>query len=66
MREEFEDAWACVILLEKREPRLPPFEEVREQVSSRYAPIAQRIVFDRLVKQLFAEAGVTLNPAAVE
>lgn len=63
---EFEDAWACVILLEKRESRLPPFEEVREQVSSRYAPIAQRIVFDRLVKQLFVEAGVTLNPAAVE
>lgn len=63
---ELEDAWACVVLLEKREPRLPPFEEVREQVASRYAPIAQRAVFDRIVKQLFVEAGVSVNPAAVE
>ena len=63
---ELDDAWACVVLIERREARLPPFEEVRQQVASRYAPLAQRAVFDSVVKKLFTDADVHQNPGAVE
>lgn len=63
---ELDDAFAFVVLVERREARLPPFEEVRETVASRYTPIAQRQVFDRLVKRLFSESGVRLDTAVLE
>lgn len=63
---DLEDAWACVVALEIRPPNNPPFEEVREQVASRMKPPQQRRVFDRVVKQLFQESGVRINPSAIE
>lgn len=63
---ELADAWACVVALEVRPARIPAFEEVREQVASRLRPTSQRRVFDRLVKRLVDQAGVRINPSALE
>lgn len=63
---ELGDAWTCVVALEIRPARIPAFEEVREQVASRLRPTSQRRVFDRLVKRLIDQAGVRINPTALE
>jgi parvulin-like peptidyl-prolyl isomerase len=63
---ELPDAFAIAVLVERREARLPPFEEVKEAVASHYAPVAQRQAFDRLVKRLMESSSVKVNAAALQ
>ena len=48
-------------LLEKRERRVPPFEEVRSVVEGRLSPIRKRKVFDELLAKLRASAQVRVE-----
>jgi peptidyl-prolyl cis-trans isomerase C len=56
-----EGGMSVLVLLERRAPRVPPFEEVREAVLGQMAPAQQRRVFDRLLARLRAEAGVRME-----
>ncbi len=56
-----EQGWSVVILLERREARIPQFEEIKARVSGRIAPHRQRQAFDSLVASLRARAQVKIQ-----
>jgi len=49
---------AAVVLLERQEPRTPPFEEVKAAVAAKMEPSRQRQQFEALLARLRAGAGV--------
>lgn len=57
---------SILIATERVEERVPPFEELRETLSSRVLAGRQRRAFDELVKRLRVQANVQLNPAALQ
>jgi peptidyl-prolyl cis-trans isomerase C len=56
---------AFLVMTGLEEAREPDFEEVRQVVTGRYAPVRQRRVFDALVKRLKADTQAQVNAAAV-
>ncbi|MBN1207881.1 MAG: peptidyl-prolyl cis-trans isomerase [Myxococcaceae bacterium] len=52
---------SALVLLERQPPRVRPFEEVRQEVLGRMAPMAQRKVFDGVLARLRAELGTSLE-----
>jgi parvulin-like peptidyl-prolyl isomerase len=61
---ECPEGMAVLQLLEKRERRVPPFEEVRGAVEGRLSPIRKRKVFDDLLARLRAGAQVRIEIGA--
>jgi len=61
---ETPSGFAVLIATQREEPRDATFEEVRQAIVTRYAPVQQRKVFDELVQQLKTQAQVQVNPAA--
>ncbi len=61
---ESSEGFAVLRLIERREARLPPFEEVRAEVEGRLAPTRQRKVFDELRRRLRAQGDVKFETAA--
>lgn len=58
------DGFAVFQLLERRESRMPSFEEVRGEVEGRVAPSRQRKVFDALRAKLRGEADIQIEVAS--
>lgn len=54
---------AVLQLIERRDGRTPPFEEVRGEVANRMAPERKRKTFDALVRRLRSEADVKIEVA---
>lgn len=61
---ECSEGVAVLQLLEKRERRAPPFEEVRSAVEGRLSPVRKRKVFDDLLARLRASAQVQIEVGA--
>ncbi len=61
---ECSEGFAVLKLLERREARVPPFEEVRAQVEGRLAPQRKRKSFDELVARLRKSGDVQVGVAA--
>ncbi|MBU8896456.1 peptidylprolyl isomerase [Corallococcus sp. M34] len=58
---ETAEGFAVLQLIERREGRIPPFEEVRGEVEGRLAPVRQRKVFDSLRARLRDAADVHIE-----
>ncbi len=58
-----EDGFAVLRLVERREARVPPFEEVRGEVANRLEPLRKRKAFDALVESLRSGGKVELQVA---
>lgn len=58
---ETAEGFVVLQLIERREPRVPPFEEVRTEVEGRLAPVRQRRVFDGLRARLRSAADVHVD-----
>ncbi len=56
---------SVLVCTEREEARDATFEETRQLVVGRYAPVQQRKVFDELVSRLKEQAHVTFNTAAL-
>lgn len=52
---------AILVLMERKERRLPPFEEVRPTLAGRMRPARQRHVFDSLLSRLRKNADVRVS-----
>lgn len=61
---ETADGFVVLQLIERREARVPPFEEVRTEVEGRLAPVRQRKVFDGLRARLRDAADVHVDVSA--
>jgi parvulin-like peptidyl-prolyl isomerase len=61
---ETAEGYAVLQLIERKEARTPPFEEVRTEVEGRLGPSRQRKVFDALRSQLRSAADVHVEVSA--
>jgi peptidyl-prolyl cis-trans isomerase C len=61
---ETAEGYVVLQLIERREPRVPPFEEVRTEVEGRLAPVRQRRMFDDLRARLRGAADVHVDVSA--
>ncbi|MHB8876768.1 MAG: peptidylprolyl isomerase, partial [Myxococcaceae bacterium] len=58
------EGFAVLQLIERREARTPPFEEVKADVEGRLSPLRKRRVFDELIARLRLGADVQVGVAA--
>ena len=56
---ETADGYAVLVLLDRKEARIPTFEEARADVEARVAPQRKRKVFDDLIQEVRAREGGT-------
>lgn len=61
---ECDDGFAVLRLAERREARVPPFEEVRGEVANRLEPQRKRKAFDDLIERLRKGAKVRIELSA--
>lgn len=61
---EGREGFAVLQLIERREARTPPYEEVKSQVEGRLVPLRKRKVFDELLARLRRSAQVQVGVAA--
>ncbi len=52
------EGWSVLVLLERQEGRIPPFEEIRPVVAGKLEPSRQRQIFERLLGRLRTGADV--------
>lgn len=57
---------SVILVTERQDERVPPFEELRETLAGRITATRQRRAFDTLVQRLRAEAQVQINPVAFQ
>lgn len=60
------EGFAVLVLEEKEESRVPPFEEARPIILGRIGPTRQRRIFDDLVKRLKQQSHASINSGAFQ
>ncbi len=63
---ECDEGFAVLRLVERREARVPPFEEVRGEVANRLEPKRKRKAFDDLIERLRKKAKVHVELSAAQ